>query len=108
MLKFIFAFFISISIAGCSTHFESTNQVNDSAFLQLEGDFLNTQLIIDDATPIDLTEGAIKTFSLNGKEVARFPIATGKHTLQIIRSGTLVVNRVIYISNSNTFEVVVP
>ena len=108
MLKIIFALFISISVAGCSTHFESTNQVNDSAFLQLEGNFLNTQLIVDDANPFEITEKSIKTFSLDGKEVARFPIATGKHTLQIIRSGTVIVNRVIYISNSNTFEVVVP
>ena len=108
MLKIIFTFVFSVLIFGCSTHFESTNQVNDSAFLQLEGNFLNTQLTLDKGTPIELTEDYIKTFSLNGKEVTRFPISTGKHTLTITRSGTVIVNRVIYVSNSNTFEVVVP
>lgn len=108
MLKIIFAFIFSVSIAGCSTHFESTNQVNDSAFLQLEGNFLNTQLTLDEEASFELTEKSIKTFSFNGKDVARFPISTGKHTLKITRSGTVIVNRIIYVSNSNVFEVVVP
>ncbi len=95
-------------IVGCSSHFESTNQVNDSAFLQLEGNFLNTQLILDKGTPIDISKISIETFTLNGKEVTRFPISTGKHTITISRAGTVIVNRVIYVSNSNTFEVVVP
>ena len=108
MLKIIFTFVFSMLIIGCSTHFESTNQVNDSAFLQLEGNFLNTQLTLDKGIPIQLTEGSIKTFTLDGKEVTRFPISTGKHTIKVIRAGTVIVNRVIYVSNLNTFEVVVP
>jgi hypothetical protein len=82
--------------------------VNESAFLQLEGDFLNTQLILDDGETVELTEDSTATFLLKGKKVARFPISTGKHALKIIRSGDVVVNRVIYITNSNTFEVFVP
>jgi len=101
-----FAFFIITTLTGCSTNSESTNQVNDSAFLQLEGNFLNTQLSIDDEQSLELNSDSIKT--LNGKEVARFPISTGKHTLKITRSGAVIVQRVIYVSNSNTFEVVVP
>jgi hypothetical protein len=108
VLKIIFSFVFSMFIIGCSSHFESTNQVNDSAFLQLEGNFLNTQLTLDNGTPIVLTKISIETFTLNGKEVTRFPISTGKHTITVSRSGTVIVNRVIYVSNSNTFEVVVP
>jgi|TARA_B110000967_G_C18549844_1_gene394805 hypothetical protein len=108
VLKIIFTFILSISILGCSTHFESTNQINDSAFLQLEGDFFNTQLTLDEGAAVELTEGSIKTFSLNGRKVVRFPITTGKHTLTITRSGNVIVNRIIYVSNSNTFEVVIP
>ena len=108
MLRIIFAFFIAISIAGCSSQFESVTQVNDSATLQLEGNFLNTQLSLDGGTPIELTENTIETFSLQGKTVTRFPISTGKHTLTISRAGKIIVNRLIYVSNSNSFEVVVP
>jgi hypothetical protein len=108
VLKIIFTFVFSMLIVGCSSHFESTNQVNDSAFLQLEGNFLNTQLTLDKGTPVELTEKSIETFTLNGKEVTRFPISTGKHTIKVSRSGTVIVNRIIYVSNSNTFEVVVP
>jgi len=108
MLKIIAALFLSVFMAGCSTHFETTNQVNDSAFLQLEGNFLDTQLTLDGGTPITLNADSIETFSLRGKKVTRFPVSTGKHTIKVTRSGTVVVNRVIYVSNSNTFEVVVP
>lgn len=108
MIKQLIAICVAITLMGCSTHFESVNQVNDSAFLQLEGQFLPTQLIIDNNPAIDLTEENVETFLLNGKTVARFPISIGKHTIKILRNNKVVVNRNIYLSNDNTFEVVVP
>ena len=108
MLKIIFVFLFSVTLLGCSSSFESTTQVNDSAFLQLEGDFYNTQLILNDSTPFELNKSSVDTFTFKGKEVARFPISTGKHSIKILRSGKVIVNRIIFVSNSNTFEVVVP
>ena len=108
MLKYLFAFLVSSALMGCSTSYQSTTQVNDAAFLQLAGNYLNTQLVLDDNPALALTETSVMSYSLNGQQVARFPIATGKHTLKISRSGVELVNRVIYVSNANTFEVVVP
>ncbi len=108
MIKSIKISILLLILSGCSTHFESVNQVNDTAYLQLGGDFIGTQLSIDSNPLVNLTEDSIETFKLNGKKVARFPISTGKHHIKIIRSGNVIVNRNIYVTNSNTFEVVIP
>jgi len=98
----------SLFLLGCSSSFRTTNQVSDSAFIQLQGNFIGTNMIIDGNESIQLSSENTKTFSLNGIEVARFPVSTGKHTIEIIRAGNIVVSRTIFVSNSNTFEVVVP
>ena len=108
MIKPLLGMILVLTLAGCSSHFQSVNQINESAFLQLEGNFINSQLVIDDNDPVDLTNDKVNTFTLKGKTVARFPVSTGKHTLKVITDNVVVVERVFYVSNSNTFEVVVP
>ena len=108
MNKKIWIVAISLFLFGCSSSFSTVNQVNDSAFIQLQGSFIGTSMVIDENNPVELREDNTKTFSLDGIKVARFPISTGKHTIRILRAGNIIVNRTIFVSNSNTFEVVVP
>ncbi len=95
-------------LSGCSSSYESTTQVEEGAYLQLSGNFLNGTLIIDDNLQVNLSEENTKTFELQGKLVAKFPISIGKHTIKIIKDNKVMVNRKIYVSNKNVFEVVVP
>ena len=108
MINKIFAVVVSLLVLGCSTNYSTTNQVDDLAYIQLQGNFLDTSLVIDDGAPILINEDTTETFTLEGKVVAKYPISTGKHTVKITRAGQVVVNRVIFVSNSNTFEVTVP
>jgi len=103
----IFAFVLLL--AGCGTSsFTSVNQIENRAYLQLEGNFLGTELIIDDKAPIAITKESVKSFEYDGREVVRFPLTTGSHKIKVMRQNTALVNRTIYVSNSNTFEVIVP
>ena len=108
MSRKILVVFMAIILAGCSSSYNSVTQVNDTAFLQLSGNFFDTQLSIDNESPITLSEGSIETFKIDDKVVVKFPISTGKHNLKVVRRGEIIVNRIIYVTNSNIFEVKVP
>ncbi len=105
--KIILIVFCGLYLSGCSSSYESTTQIEEGAYIQLSGNFLNGTLIIDDLQ-VNLSEENTKTFKIQGKVVAKFPISTGKHTIKIIKDNQVVVNRMIYVSNKNVFEVVVP
>ncbi|QDP02626.1 hypothetical protein [Thalassotalea sp. PS06] len=93
-------------LAGCAATFDTVQQVDESAYLQLQGNFSNTQLTVDNATPVNLS--TVETFEFEGKTVAKFPISTGSHTIKITRGEDVLVMRKIYVTNGNAFEVTVP
>lgn len=107
MLKFLSVTIFFILLASCSSHYKSVTQVNEKAFLQIEGNYWGTQLIIDNQKPINISKNNIKSFNLDGRDVVLFPISTGKHSLKIIREEQVIVNKAFYVSNGNTFEVLV-
>lgn len=98
----------SAFLMSCTSSFSTVNQVEDRAFLQLEGHFNGTQLIIDETAPINISEESVKSFELNGRLVVRFPLTKGTHSIKVLRGESVVVNRKIYVTNANTFEVIVP
>lgn len=108
MIKQALAIFAALILTACSSGYQAVTQVSDKAYLQLEGQYLNTQLVVDNLPAITIRSDEIKTFNLNGKQVVRFPIATGSHAIKIIKAGKTLVNRKIYVSNNNVFEVVIP
>ncbi len=106
--KIMLIVFCGLYLSGCSSSYESTTQIEEGAYIQLSGNFLNGTLIIDDDLQVDLLEENTKTFKIQGQVVAKFPISTGKHIIKIIKDNQVVVNRIIYVSNKTVFEVVVP
>lgn len=104
MFKCMISALLLTLLAGCSSSFNSVSQVNNESFLQLEGAFLNAELTIDD-TKISLSENNITTFKLDGKIVAKFPIVTGKHQVTITKEDKVIVKRVFFTANGETFKV---
>jgi predicted Ser/Thr protein kinase len=95
-------------LMGCSSSYNSVSQSDGSiAYLQLSGDFLEHQIQIDEQTPIQLTEDTISTFEIDGKTVTKFEISSGTHRVKLSRSGVTIIDRKIYVTSGNTFEVLV-
>ncbi|GAA0859723.1 hypothetical protein [Aliiglaciecola litoralis] len=107
-MKFLSLLLLVFMTVGCQSNYQTVTQADDSiAYVQLSGNFWGTELIIDDNAPIVITEGKLETFKLDGKEVIKFELGTGSHRIKVLRAGKLVVDRKIYVSDGNTFEVVV-
>ncbi|TKB45573.1 hypothetical protein [Thalassotalea mangrovi] len=108
MLKKILSICLVLVLSACAGEYNTAQQVDESAYLQLQGNFLNTQLTLNDATPINITTDTINTYKFEGKTIAKLPITTGSHKIKITRGGEVLVMRSIYVSAGNSFEVTVP
>ena len=107
MKKFI-TLALALLVSACSSHYQSVTAVDDIAYLQLNGNFIGAQLVLDNAPAISLAKKNIKTFTIDSKLTAKFPVTKGTHQLKIMRQGTVIVQRKFYISAGQSFEVMVP
>lgn len=104
-LKGIFFVLFSFLMLGCTSSYESVTQIDDTkAFILLTGNFENASLQINTNSPITLAD-SIETFMLDGKKVAKFEVTAGTNTVKVFKNGALVVNRKLYVTNGNSFEV---
>jgi len=104
-LKGIVFVLFSFLMLGCTSSYESVTQVDDTkAFILLTGNFENASLQINTNSPITLAD-SIETFMLDGKKVAKFEVTAGTNTVKVFKNGALVVNRKLYVTNGNSFEV---
>lgn len=104
-LKGLIFVLFSFLMLGCTSSYESVTQVDDTkAFVLLTGNFEGASMQINTNTPITLADN-IETFTLDGKEVAKFEVTSGTNTIKIYKNGALVVNRKLYITNGNSIEV---
>ena len=100
--------FLMMLVVGCGSSYKASTQVAEGAFLQFSGNFWGTTLTVDNQSQVSLSKDSIESFEIEGKEVVRFPIDTGTHSIKVTRNGNVIVNRKIYVSNSNVFEVAIP
>ncbi|MBE8167444.1 MAG: hypothetical protein HAW66_03610 [Shewanella sp.] len=108
MLKYIVLGLSLLFMTACGSSYKASTQVTEQAFVQLTGNFWNTQISLDNQAPVMVTEDTVESFELHDKDVVRFPVAPGPHLVTISRNGSVIVKRKIYVSNSNVFEVMVP
>ncbi|MFT4937223.1 MAG: hypothetical protein ACI88A_000237 [Paraglaciecola sp.] len=107
-MKIVIAFIVSVLLVGCNSSYQSVSQVDGTiAYLQLGGKFIGHQIQIDEQPAIQLTEGLISTFEIDGKTVTKFEISPGTHRVKVSKSGVTVIDRKIYVTSGNTFEVLV-
>ena len=106
--KYFLSAFLMLFIVGCGSSYKASTQVAQGAFIQFSGNFWGTTVSLDNQSPVLISKDSIEAFEIDNQEVVRFPIETGTHSVKISRDGTVIVNRKIYVSNSNVFEVKVP
>ena len=99
---------LTFLLSACSSHFESSTQVDSKAYLLLTGNFSGAVLTVDEQPAVSLDSNDIKQFSKNGSPAIKFEIKKGSHKVIITRSGKIVVKRLIYVSDGNSAEVIVP
>lgn len=96
-------------LAACTSSYESTTQqADDGAYIRLSGNFMGTELSINEQAPIRLREGQTRTFRLDNERVAVFELQPGPQRIRITRDGAVVVNRELYVGRSNTIAIRVP
>jgi hypothetical protein len=106
-MKHIFLTLLCIvSLAGCHTY-QSVTQTESGSFIQLKGQYSNAELVVDGQAPIVL-DSTQKTFKSNGVNVMKFAVSQGTHHIQITKAGHAVVDRKIFVTEGNTFEIIVP
>jgi uncharacterized protein YcfL len=106
MLRYLLSAMCIFSLIGCGSY-KAITQSESGSFLQLKGNYQNSNLSIDNHPSIQIDKNQ-KTFTLNGEQVIKFTVSAGTHTIKISRDGSEVVNRKIYVSEGNVFEVMVP
>ncbi|MCB5226437.1 MAG: hypothetical protein NWQ54_15900 [Paraglaciecola sp.] len=105
-MKIFLVSLLVLLLTACSSSFQTSTQVDDKAYLQLVGNFSGAVLRLDNDDGIDLE--SMKTFKLKGEKVAKLSVTTGTHQVIVERSGQIIVNRKIYVTNGNTFELRIP
>lgn len=109
LLSVSFIALCALFLSACTSGYSSTTQeADDGAYIRLSGNFLGTELTINDQAPIRLREGSTRTFQLDNERVALFELTSGTQRIRITRNGELLVNRELYVSRGNTIAIRVP
>ncbi|HVK99284.1 MAG TPA: hypothetical protein VM553_05695 [Dongiaceae bacterium] len=96
---------LALLLAACG-NFQTVNQTEETTYLQLLGNKENAVLTLDTNTTVDLN--TMESFDLNGKNATRIVVPAGQHRITITRSGTVLVDRNVYIGEGNAFEITLP
>lgn len=96
-----------LALFGCGT-FEQTKQAESSAYLLLRGNHYQKLLQIDEQ-PAVIIGKETHGFVLDGERVTKIAVPPGKHRVTLSEpSGKVSVDRIIYMSEGNVFEIQVP
>lgn len=99
----------TLLLVACTSGYQSTTQhADEGAYIRLSGNFMGTELTLNEQTPIRLQEGSTRTFRLDNERVALFEVTPGTQRVQIRREGQVVVNREVYVGRGNTIAIRVP
>lgn len=108
MIKRLFMVCGLLLLAACTTHYASTTEVDDQAFLRLTGNFEQALMQVDSQPVIALDSQDVSRYDDHGEQIIKFEIPVGKHEVKVTRNGQLVVHRVMFVTNGNSFEVRIP
>lgn len=100
---------LALTLAACTSGYQSTTQqADEGAFIRLSGNFMGTELVINEQSPIQIREGSTRTFRLDNERVVVFELMPGPQRIRITRNGELLVNRELYVGRGNTIAIRVP
>lgn len=104
-MKKLFIIIAALVLTACHSVSYNT-QLEDAAYIQFGGNYLNSDVQIGEVS--FRIDKETETFELNGKTVAKFPVALGKHLVVVSKNNAVVVKKYIFVANGQTVEVNVP
>lgn len=113
MRKYIFYILSLLIVSGCGYR-EGVTVADPGAFLAFSGNTAGAIVKIDDSTSISLGEGRGTTTKSDTGEKEKYlagthyKITPGKHRIQVLKSGEIVVDRELLIGDGTTREISVP
>ena len=90
--------FLASFVSSCAFKAGST-QLADTAFLTFDGDASGLALQVDENAPIPMRSGETDTL---------YEVAPGKVHIRVWKSSQVVINRNVFVSHGQTFEVTIP
>ncbi len=85
-------------------------QKSELGYIQLTGNWKNTQVSIDKADPFELKylSDPNDPDATQSKPTLKYGLKPGKHIVKASRDGKLLVNRIILVTSQQTTEVAIP
>ncbi len=103
-MKKIILLLLGILILYACGYQEGIVQKGGKSFIKFTGNWENVTIQID-----DMNQFVLKSWSEGGADDNKlYQISPGKHSLKVYRDGNLIVNRLIFIDNQTTAEVIIP
>lgn len=95
-----------LTLLGCSSEYKSTEQVEQYAYIQLKGNYQDSEIILNNGE--SLSANSLSTFKDGNEVVISIPVDAGTHDLKVKKNGQLKVHRKLFVSEGESREVLVP
>lgn len=99
-IKLVFLALTVMLITACGTVTHTTNQAEEAAYLVVKGNLENKTYSINNATQAP--------FPKQSDNIVRLQVPTGTISLKVFDSGSLVLNRKLFLSNNDNREIILP
>jgi hypothetical protein len=106
MKKFICSLFVILILYACGYQ-EGVVQKGEKSFVKFTGNLTNVSVQIDDMNQFVLKAGGDESGKSNDDKKL-YQVSPGKHLIKVYREGHLIVNRILFLDNQATAEVIIP
>jgi hypothetical protein len=103
-MKKVILILLGILILQACGYQEGIVQKGEKSFIKFAGNWANVSVQIDDMNQFVLQSGT----ESNAGDNKLYQISPGKHSLKVYRDGSLIVNRILFLDNQATAEVIIP
>ncbi|MEQ1602540.1 MAG: hypothetical protein HOP04_06940 [Methylophilaceae bacterium] len=114
MNKLIFCIVCLISLASCSGYREGVTVAEPVSYLAFGGNTTGAIVKIDEGISFALSDGRVKTTESNTGEKDKYlanthyKVTPGKHRIQVVKNGEVVIDRELLIGDGITREIIIP
>lgn len=100
IMKAVVVILSSVLLMGCIAHQEGVIQKADVSYITFTGNIKNAIVQLDNDKPFQMMEES------QGKRL--YQLRPGRHVIKVFRGNVLIVNRILFLDNQTTTEVMIP
>jgi len=103
-MKKVILLLLGILILHACGYQEGVVQKGEKSFIKFAGNLENVSVQLDDTSQF-----ALKSGSESGADDNKlYQVSPGKHSLKVYRDGNLIINRILFLDDQATAEVIIP